>query len=319
MSKPIIVYPDADEETVKIFSSGLADCINKFGNFKIFEGTPSNDIEFLNRIRNAEAIILGWSLPSEVMLAAKRLKLIVFTGVGVANFVDLNIAKNQGLTVCNTPGYANQTVAEHTMALMLSSARNINELDQSMRAGDWKIERPGFDLNGKTLGLVGLGGIGGRVSELAKAFGMKVICWTPNPDPIRAKKFGIEYETLENIFKSSDIVSLHLALTEETHGIIDAHLLSLLKKRCLLINTARAELVDEKALISELASERIYGAFDVFHEEPLPRKNLMRSLPNVIITPHTGYNTPDANYAICEIATSVVKSYFSGKPINIVK
>ena len=319
MRKPIIVYPDADDETVQIFSSDLSARLNKLGRFKIFEGIPASDEDFLSRVGEAEAVILGWAMPSEVMLALKNLKLIVFTGIGVANFVDLNVAKNQGISVCNTPGYANQTVAEHTIALILSSARKINKLDSSMKGGHWKTDCSGYDLNGKTLGLIGLGGIGGRVSELAKAFGMKVICWTSNPDPSRAKKFGLEFATLEQVFESSDIVSLHLALTDETRGMINAHILSCLRKGCLLINTARAELIDEEALMIELISQRIFGAFDVFHEEPLSKNHPMRRLSNVILTPHNGYNTPDANYAICDLATSVVESYYAGELINEVK
>lgn len=318
MKKPVIVYPDADEESLKAFSGDLLNRLENVGSFKIFRGTPKDDEEFKNRVIDAEVIILGWKISQKVIESAKNLKLIVFTGIGASNFIDLNLARKKGILVCNTPGYANQTVAEHTFALMLSSTRKINELDQSMKRGDWNSETSGFDLNGKTLGLVGLGGIGSRVAELANAFGMRLLCCTANPKPDRAKRFKLEFCCLEKLFLASDIVSLHQELNESTTGMIGEKLLSNLRDGGILINTARAELIDESSLLNQLKSGRIMGAFDVFHTEPLPEKDILRKLSNVVITPHTGYNTPDANNSICELATIAVEQYFLGSPVNVV-
>ena len=318
MNKPIIVYPDADTDTAKIFSGELGLRLKKIGNFEFFNGEPTCDNEFKNRIRYADAIILGWRLPVDVMKIAKNLKLIVFTGIGVSNFVHLDAAKRQNIIVCNTPGYADQTVAEHTIALMLSSARNISKLDASMRQGKWASGTSGFNLAGKTLGIVGLGGIGGKVAGIANAFGMKVICWTLRPSRERSEKYGVKFCDLRELFSASDIVSLHLALNENTVCLIGKELLSRMKEGALLVNTARAELVDEKALKAELETDRISGAFDVFHQEPLLESDTLRKYENVIMTPHTGYNTPEANYSICELATKAVESFFTGKPINVV-
>ena len=318
MNKPIIVYPDADNDTAEIFSGDLGFRLKKIGYFQFFNGEPTSDNEFKRRICNADAIILGWRLPVDVMKSAKNLKLIVFTGIGVSNFVDLDAAKQQGIIVCNTPGYADKTVAEHTVALMLSSARNISKLDMTMRQGKWSQGTSGFNLEGKTLGIVGLGGIGGRVAVLANAFGMKVISWTRRPSRERSEKYGVEFCDLSELFSSSDIVSLHLALNEMTVCLIGNDLLSRMKDGALLVNTARAELVDERALKAELENNRIKGAFDVFHREPLRKSDTLRKYQNVIMTPHTGYNTPEANYSICELATKAVVSYFRGKPMNVV-
>ena len=317
MNKPIIVYPDADSDTAEIFSGELGHRLKKIGDFEFFNGEPDSDNEFKDRIRNADAIILGWRLPVGVMKSAKNLKLIVFTGIGASNFIDLDAAKKQGIIVCNTPGYADQTVAEHTIALMLSSARNISKLDATMRQGKWASGTSGFDLKGKILGIVGLGGIGARVAGLANAFGMKVICWTLRPSRERSEKYGVEFCDLRDLFSSSDIVSLHLALNENTVCMIGKDLLSRMKDGALLVNTARAELVDERALKAELEANRIAGAFDVFHQEPLLESDSIRKYQNVIMTPHTGYNTPEANYSICELATRAVEYYFRGKPINV--
>ena len=317
MNKPNIVYPDADDDTAKIFSGELGLRLKKIGNFEFFNGEPTSATEFKSRICNADAIILGWRIPVDVMKSAKNLKLIVFTGIGVANFVDLDAAKQQGIIVCNTPGYADQTVAEHTIALMLSSARNISKLDATMRQGEWASGISGFNLGGKTLGIVGLGGIGGRVAGLANAFGMKVICWTLRPSRQRSEKYGVEFCDLRELFSLSDIVSLHLALNEKTVCLIGKDLLSKMKDGALLVNTARAELVDERALRAELESNRISGAFDVFHREPLLESDTIRDYQNVTMTPHTAYNTPEANYSICELATESVESFFRGQPMNV--
>lgn len=313
-----IVFPDAGPGTEAIFQGDLRARMERIGHFVIHESEPENDAGFIDRIGDAQGVILGWRLSDAVLRAARNLKVIAFTGIGAGDNLDLKLARDLGITVCNTPGYADATVAEHTMALMLAASRNIAASDSDTRAGGWNQSRSGFDLNGKRLGIVGTGGIGARVAHLAKAFGMEVIAWTANPSPERAAALGVSYTDLETLFETSDVVSLNLALMPETEGIVAADHLARLRDGALLVNTARGGLVAEEALMAELASGRISAALDVFHKEPLPADHPIRSLPNVVLTPHTGYNTPEALGEIYRLAVDAVEAYFADTPINAV-
>jgi D-3-phosphoglycerate dehydrogenase len=315
---PLIVYPDADPGIDVIFASDLGQRLERLGRFVIHHGAPADEAEFIARIAGAEAVVLGWGMPDSVLEEARGLKVIAFTGIGAANHVNLDLAKRLGVAVCNTPGYADQTVAEHTMALMLAVARRITELDADTRAGGWSRDLEGFDLNGRRLGLIGLGGIGTRVAGLARAFGMQVTAWTAHPSPERAAAAGVAFAPLETVLGESDVVSLHLALTPETRGLLTADRLALLRPGAVLVNTARGELVDEEALLAALESGRIRAGLDVFHQEPLAPNHPLRGMRNVVLTPHTGYNTPSARRAIYELAVQAVEGYFAGRPINVV-
>ena len=314
-----IVFPDGDDATLEMFKGEQLARVGKLGEFTCYPNAPDTAEEYLNRIGDAEAILLGWGLPDDVLVRAPKLELIAFTGVGAANFVNLNIATQNGITVTNTPGYADDTVAEHTMALMLDSVRHVSRLDRDTRKGGWYKGLPGFDLKGRTLGLIGLGGIGSRVSHMAQAFGMRVIAWTRNPSPERAASAGVEFKDLETILSESDVLSLHLALTPDTENMLNAGNFKKLKRGAVLINTARAEIIDETALLSALENGSISAAgLDVFHDEPLPPEHPLRTLENVVLTPHTGFNTPEATSRIMDIAVDSLAAYFSGNPINVI-
>lgn len=318
MAKPLIVYPDADAGGEELFAGALGERLARLGRFELHCAPPASDAEFAARIAGAEAVILGWGMPDAALAGAEGLKLIAFTGIGVGNHVNLALANRRGVLVCNTPGYADQTVAEHAMALLLAVARRIVELDADTRAGGWDHERPGFDLHGKRLGLIGLGGIGARVARLATAFGMEVLAWTANPSPERAAAAGVRFAPLEAVLGDSDVVSLHLALTPETQGLLSAERLALLRPGAVLVNTARGELVDEAALVTALRAGRLSAGLDVFSAEPLPPDHPLRRLPNVVITPHTGYNTPGARLAIHDLAVQAVEGFYAGRPVNVV-
>ena len=313
-----IVFPDGGPGTEAVFQGALRQRMESIGRLVIHESEPDNDAGFIDRIGDAQAVILGWRLSPAVLQAAGNLKVIAFTGIGAGSNLDLNLARDLGITVCNTPGYADTTVAEHTMALMLAASRNIAASDRELREGTWNQSRSGFDLHGKRLGIVGTGGIGGRVAALARAFGMEVSDWTANPSADRAKTLGLSFTDLDTLFAESDVVSLNLALTPETEGLITARHLALLRDGALLVNTARGGLVREDALMAELMSGRISAALDVFHTEPLAGDHPLRSLPNVVLTPHTGYNTPEAVLQIYTLAVEAVENYFAGTPINVV-
>jgi len=314
-----IVFPDAGPGTEAIFQGPLRQRMERIGRLIIHESEPDSDAAFIDRIGDAQAVILGWRLSAQVLRAAENLKVVAFTGIGVGDNVDLDLAHSLGITVCNTPGYADTTVAEHSFALMLAAARNIAISDREMREGAWNQSRSGFDLHGKKLGIVGTGGIGARVAGMAKAFGMDVSAWTANPTPDRAAALDLTYTDLDTVFAESDVVSLHLALTPETEGLVTADHLRRMRDGALLVNTARGGLVAEEALMTELTSGRISAALDVFHQEPLPADHPIRSLPNVTLTPHTGYNTPEALAEIYRLAVDAIEGYFAGAPVNVVR
>ena len=317
-TRPKIVYADIDQFTVDALQGSMMDRLQAIGSFDYHLGEGCSDDEFCRRVGDANALLLGWQLPDAVLRRCSNLELVVFNGTGAANHVNLLLARELGISVCNTPGYADQTVAEHTMALMLAAARQIVTLDRETRSGGWNHQRPAYDLHGKTLGLIGLGGIGKRTAVLAQAFGMEVIVFTANPSTQRAKDCGVRFESLENLLRQSDVVSIHLPLNNQTEGLIGAEYLALMQDGALLINTARAEIVDQTAMLTELQSGRLSAGLDVFTQEPLAADSPFFALDNVVITPHTGYNTPQANLAVIDIAISNIEAFYAGKPINLV-
>jgi len=316
---PKIVYPDADSQMAELMSGPMSTRIDGLGGAEVFVGEPKDEDDWVRRVGDAEAIILGWAIPPGAIRRAPNLKTISFTGIGAANNVDLPLCAERGIIVSNTPGYADQTVAEHTLGLMLACARHIVRHDRETRNGGWPSDPQGMDLNGRTLGLVGLGGIGRRTASLARAFGMKVLAWTRNPDASRAADAGVEFVDLDALLGVSDIVSLHLSLTAETKGMFGEEQFAAMKPGAILINTARGELVDESAFLGALSSGRLASAgLDVYHQEPLPRDHPLIGMENVVLTPHTGFNTPDAVFRILDIAIANLEAWHAGTPINVV-
>ena len=316
---PIVVYPDAGENLHEELSEASTARLDALGGLAVHYGRPESHEAYLRRIGAARAILLGWDLPADVMLAAPALELVVFTGIGAARFVDLPRAAEKGITVCNCPGYSDNTVAEHALALLLAAARHVPRLDADLRAGRWNQSSMGTELTGRTLGIVGFGGIGRRFAELAGAIGMRVMVWTRNPDPDRARAAGVEFVPLERLLEESDAISLHVAGTPDTEGMIDAAAIARLKPGALFVNTARGELVEEEALVEALSAGRIRAAgIDVYREEPLPASHPLLGLDNVVLSPHVAYNTPEAAITLHDIAVECLERYFAGDPINVV-
>ena len=259
------------------------------------ERGADQEAELIHRIRDADAVlnIRGFTPFSAAVLAAcPRLRLISIWGTGT-NHVDLDAARARGMTVRNTPGVNAHAVAEHTMALALAIARRIPEMDSAVKAGQWPRGSL-VQLEGKTLGVVGLGAIGSRVATLASAFGMNVLASTLGDDAGRAASVGARHVPLETLLRESDFVSLHLRLSEKTTRYVDRARLALMKPSAFLINTARAGLVDRDALLDALKGSRIAGAgLDVFHEEPIRAGDPLLSLPNIVFTPHNAGSTPE--------------------------
>jgi phosphoglycerate dehydrogenase-like enzyme len=228
-------------------------------------------------------------LTRDVIARLPNLRLIASTGSANAS-IDNEAAAEHGVTIVHT-GYTSHGAIELTWALILAAVRHIPEEVASFRSGGWQT-RVGGDLLQRTLGIMGLGRIGTASAGIARAFGMHVIAWSPNLTPERAAAAGARYVTKDELFAQADIVSVNLVLGSRTLGIVGAHELAQMKPTAWLVNTSRGPLVDEAALIDALQAQRIAGAaLDVFATEPLPATHPLRTLPNVVATPHAGFVT----------------------------
>jgi len=312
-----IVFPDAPGSWEEFFNDERISRLNSIGEFSLnfSDSHPSTDT-LIERIDDAEGMISGWGVSNEVLAALPNLKIISFVGLGVGSFFDLAEANRRGITITHGLSAA-PSVAEHTIALILAASRNIVLRDREIRQGQWN-DFPCFDLRGKTLGLIGYGRIAQFVTPLAQAFGMNVIAWTRSPDAEIASNFGIEFVGLHELLASSDVISLHLHLNEDTEGFLNSGLLRSTKRGVVIVNTARQQLLDETALIELLESGHIGAlATDVFNVEPLPDDHPFARMDNVVMTPHNAYNTPDATAAMCDVAIDNLEAYFEGNPTNV--
>ena len=251
---------------------------------------PGSEERLIERIRDAEIVLnirSSQKFTDRVFASCVRLRMVSVWGTGT-DHVDLAAAARHGVTVTNTPGVSAISIAEHTLALMLAVARRIPQVDRATRAGEWARGRS-VELHGKTCGIIGLGAIGRQFAKLAAGIGMRVIAWTMHPSP------GDQVVPLEELYRTSDVISLHLRLSAETEGMIGAEQFALMKRGTILINTARGAIVREIALINALTSGRIAGAgLDVFVSEPLSPGHPLTGLDNVVLTPHCAGITPEA-------------------------
>lgn len=267
-------------------------------------------------IAEADAVLVrsATKITREALARAERLKVIGRAGVGV-DTIDVDAATEKGVAVMNAPAGNTVSAAELALALLLSLVRKVPAADRSMREGKWdRASFSGTELYRKTLGLIGAGRIGGEVARRARAFGMRVLAYDPYLGAEAAKGMGIELAALDAVLREADAISLHVPLTDGTRGILGPAQLDLLKPGAVIVNAARGGLVDEAALIARLRDGRIAGAaFDVFDQEPLPADHPLRSLPNVVLTPHLGASTEEAqlNVAI-EIAEAVKLALLEG-------
>lgn len=265
--------------------------------------------ELRDAIAGADAVLVrsATKITRESLSRADRLKVIGRAGVGV-DTIDVDAATERGIPVLTAPAGNTISAAELTMALLLALARRVPAADRSMRAGEWDRKSfTGVELYGKTLGLLGAGRIGGEVATRARAFGMRVLVFDPFLGPERASALGAEMAAFDDVLTRADVLSVHVPLTAETTGLIGDAQIARLKPTAFVLNVARGGVVDEDALLRALQSKRIAGAaLDVFSSEPLPADHPFRSLSNVVLTPHLGASTAEAqqNVAI-EIAEAV--------------
>jgi phosphoglycerate dehydrogenase-like enzyme len=250
-------------------------------------------------------------LNADVLRHLPKLKLIVSTGFRNAS-IDLIAAKELGIEIQNT-GYFDHGASEMTWALLMAIARNIPVEVNNLRSGNWQTT-VGTDLRGKTIGILGLGGIGSKIASYARAFGMNVIAWSQNLTAETADGVGVVLVSKEALFKDADFITVHLVLSERTVGIVGKKELSLMKPSAYLINTSRGPLINEAELIRVLSDEKIAGAaLDVFDTEPLLADHPFRELPNVLATPHIGYVTKDTYHLFFNDIVSVLEKWLSHK------
>lgn len=272
--------------------------------------------QLVEAARDANVIIIGkLELRDEMIQALPKLRLIVKAGTGVDN-IDLEAARRQGVIVCNLVGYGNYVVAQGTLALILALAGNIAPYDAAVKNGLWQQSQyrlPVQDLQGKTLAILGLGSISRGLIKMVAGLDMQLIAHTRHPD----SSLPVRYVSREELASQADILSVHCTLRPDTRGLIDSHFFKLMKPTSLLINTARAEVIDEKALIEALQNKQIAGAaLDGWWKEPAPSTHPLYELPNMLITPHITWSAGTTRQRMVNELAKVVQAYLLGAPIN---
>jgi phosphoglycerate dehydrogenase-like enzyme len=296
------------------------DRLRERGEVRVYTSRATSEDELAERMRGADVVInvRAFTRFDERLLARlPALRLVAIVGTG-ADHVDLAAAEQYGVVISNAPGANARSVAEHAIALLFAVARQIPLHDRETRMGEWR-HHEGLELQGKTLGIVGLGNIGRTVAHMASAIGLRVIAWSFTTDPERARSCGAELVEFDELLRQADIVSLHVPATPESRGMIGVRELGLLRPGAIFINTARAALVDEPALLAALSSGRLGGAgLDVHNPEPLPPDSPYFGLENVVLTPHIGWVTGAAGERLVQMPIENVLAYLAGTPRFIV-
>ncbi len=316
MKRPRIVVPD---DYPPVLGPSAAFRVLKDGAAVGYHASlPDSTATLLERIGGADSVInirSSVEFGRDVFDACPHLRVLSLWGTGT-DHVDLASAAERGVIVTNTPGVSAAAMAEHSLALMLAVARDIPRIDAKTRKGAWPR---GFvsQLHGKILGVVGLGAIGQQTARIARGIGMEVVAWTRTPAGKPLEDLGVRLVSLPELYRTSDMVSLHVRLTPETAGMVGRRELRLMKPSAILINTSRGAVVDEGALVEALTEGGIQGAgLDVFATEPLPHGHPLAGLPNVVMTPHSGGVTPEALEAGLRLAVDNAFSALAGNPRN---
>ncbi len=297
------------------------DIFKDIAQLTVYERTPQNLV--IERIADSDAIILNKiQITEEILNSCPKLKYIGVAATGY-NVVDTNSCREHGVTVTNIPSYSTDSVAQHVFAFILNFTNRVSVHSISVNNGDW-IKNPDFcywlnplqELNGKTLGIYGFGSIGQKVAQIAHAFGMKVIISVHNSNSFTGKE---ETVALNELFSSSDFLTLHAPLTNETSQVVNKNTLSLMKKTAYIINTARGGLVNENDIKYFLENNLIAGfAADVINEEPMSKTCPLFNVKNCVLTPHIAWAPKETRQRLLGILHENLKSFLSGKPVNVV-
>lgn len=294
------------------------DAVSGLGNITVYPRTGES--ELLERCLDADIIVTNKVGFNKALLnQLPGLKLLAVTATGY-NVIDIEAARNKNIPVCNVPAYGTDSVAQHTFALILELANRVGQHSNSVSNGDWQISKdfgyaltPLIELCGKTLGLVGLGNIGEKTAEIARAFGMNVLYHTPTKKstPLAG------YADLNALFQQSDFISLHLPLKDDNKEFVNKELIAKMKQSAFLINTSRGQLINEQDLADALNAKQVAGAaLDVLSTEPPSLTNPLLTAKNCIITPHNAWMSKEARERIMEVTLKNIKAFLAGKPVN---
>ncbi|MCY3770407.1 MAG: phosphoglycerate dehydrogenase [Gemmatimonadetes bacterium] len=314
-----IVIPGDDPPQMQ--GSPHLERLEAHGEVVLYTDRPETAEDKIKRARGAAVMINSRGLvkwPGDVLRALPELRMIATCSIGVDSF-DLVAARECGIVISNQPGRTAPVVAEHAFGLMFALAKRAAYFTASMKAGQWP-RLDAYYLRGKTLGVIGTGPIGSEMAKLAGSVGMDVIAWTYNPSDVRASEIGVSYVELDELLRRSDVVSLHVMLTDDSRHMINRESLASMKPGALLINCGRGGLVDTDALVETLRSGRLGGAaLDVFEEEPLPAGSPLLEMEHVVLTPHCADMTPEGVELLNEGAVNNVIAFLEGRPQNVVK
>jgi D-3-phosphoglycerate dehydrogenase / 2-oxoglutarate reductase len=247
-------------------------------------------------------------MPTEVMRRCAGLKHVIFLGTGARSYMNPDELAGLGITVHTIKGYGDTAVAEHAIALMWAGARGLALMDRGVREGKW-LRSEGMQLTGKTLGLIGFGGIASEVARIAHGSGMRVLAWNRSPKQAQ----GVTFVELDQLLAQSHVVSMHLLLTDETRGFLDARRIARMRPGAILVNTARGAVVDEQAMLEALVSNHLgHAALDVFDTEPLPADHPLTGLENVTLSAHSAFRTPEASETLIRRALDIARRLATG-------
>jgi D-3-phosphoglycerate dehydrogenase len=281
-------------------------------------GGPDNVVKALQGFGIICAMRERTGFPRAVIEKLPDLKLLITTGLRNAS-IDVAAAKERGVVVCGTPSVGNPT-SGIAIGLMLELTRRIGYENARMKAGVPWQSTIGVDLDGLTLGVLGLGKLGTRTANIAKAFGMKVIAWSQNLTPEKCKEAGVDHVSREDLFRQADFITIHVILSQRTRGLVGAKELGLMKPSAYIINTSRGPIIDEAALLAVLRDKKIAGAgLDVFDVEPLPTDHPLRKLDNAVLTPHLGYVAMQNYRAYYGGVVDDIRAFLDGKPVRVME
>jgi phosphoglycerate dehydrogenase-like enzyme len=295
--------------------------VTKDVDVKVFtEAVRRSDADTINELKDFDIVVMmreRTRFPRAVIDGMPKLKLLITTGAYNAS-IDMKACQERGIVVSGTGGFGNPTTGI-TFGLILELTRRIGWEHTRMKSGVLWQNTLGMDIEGKTLGVLGLGKLGARAAGVGKAFGMKVIAWSQNLTPERCKEVGVEYSTKDDLFRNADVVTIHLVLGDRTRGLVGASQLGAMKKTAYIVNTSRGPIIDEKALLDALNKKQIAGAgLDVFDVEPLPLDHPYRKMDNVVITPHLGYVSQQNYEKYYPDIVENIRGFLDGKPTRVI-
>jgi len=306
MTKPFIVFSDGSDKEV-------FDAISKNPNLEVYNKPKMSQDELKTLLPKVNGLVIrsATKVTKELIDAAPNLKYVVRAGEGTDN-IDKVYCKEKGIKVSNTPGANNNSAAEHAVALMLTVLRKTAQADASMKKGEWNKDAfTGNELTNKTVGIMGFGRIGQIVAKRISGFEPKVLFFDPLVHQSQVN-WATKVNTLEELFSQSDIVTIHTPLIDATKGVVNGNLLSKMKPHAILINCARGKIVNENDLYETLKGKKIKGAgFDVFATEPLEADSKLKELDNIVLTPHLGGSTEEAQFRVGEMAAHQIVEFFT--------